>query len=74
MIHEKLIETITTSICYSKFKVNNKNVITACAFWACYCLCQLPSEIGQKPKMTTLTIRDFNLSYSLKYHIKVWIS
>ena len=31
------IEIFTTSISFSKFKVNNKNDMAACAFWACFC-------------------------------------
>ena len=45
-IHEKLIKIITTSICYLKSKVDNKNDMAALAFWARYCSTRWPSEIG----------------------------
>ena len=43
---KKLIDSITTTNCYLKFKENNKNAIAAHAFWAVFCSSQQPRQIG----------------------------
>ena len=42
----KLIETITTSTFYLKYKDNNENDMAAHVFWAVFCFSQQPSQIG----------------------------
>ena len=43
---KKLIDTITTSNFYSKFKEHNENDMAAQVFWAVYYSSRLPSQIG----------------------------
>ena len=43
----KLIETITTSILYLKFKVNNENDMAAHAICFYFCFCRQASQIKQ---------------------------
>ena len=47
-IQKKLIEILTTSIFYLKFRVNNKIDMTAHAFWVGFCSSRRPSEIGPR--------------------------
>ena len=44
--HKKLIDTITTSNFYLKFKENDENDMVAQVFWAVFYSSQRPSQIG----------------------------
>ena len=46
---KKLIDTITATNLYLKFKENNKNDMAAHAFWAVFCSSQQSRQIGPTP-------------------------
>ena len=43
---QEIYWNLHTSIFYLKLKVNNRFDMASCAFWACFCFCWRPSEIG----------------------------
>ena len=53
---KKLIDAITTSIFYLKFKENNENDMDAHAFWAVFCSSRWPRQIGPTADLDSAAI------------------